>query len=108
MINLTFAQQIDATISPSDITYWVGTGNTEVIFVGNWCSPDVALAWGVRFNGDSTTVESVMDTIVAYDNRFGYSGGYSIINDVYYQDSIYNLTMSLPYSGYIMSMPEIS
>ena len=102
MINLTFAQQIDATISPSDITYWVGTGNTEVIFVGNWCSPDVALAWGVRFNGDSATVESVMDTIITYDNRFGYSGGYSIINDVTYQDSAYNLTMSQPYTGYIM------
>ncbi|MBR6161589.1 MAG: hypothetical protein IKQ75_06960 [Bacteroidales bacterium] len=84
MINLTFAQQtvirnghdvqtcspriasnpnaptpaptVDASISANDITYWVGTGNTEVIFVGNWCSPDVALAWGVRFNGDSTTV----------------------------------------------------
>lgn len=92
----------DATISASEITYWVGTGNTEVIFVGNWCSPDVALAWGVRFNGDSTTVESVMDTIAVYDNRFGYSGGYSIIDDVTYQDSIYSLTMSQPYTGYIM------
>ena len=93
---------LDASISASDIAFWVGTGNTEVIFVGNWCSPDVALAWGVRFNGDSTTVEAVMDTIAAYDSRFGYSGSYSIINDVTYQDATYNLSMLQPTTGYVM------
>lgn len=92
----------DATISASDITYWVGTGSTEVIFVGNWCNPDVALAWGVRFQGDSTTVKSVMDTIQTYDNRFGYSGMYSTIDEVTYQDGTYNLIMSQPTTGYIM------
>lgn len=130
MINLTFAQQtvirnghdvqtcspriasnpnaptpaptVDASISANDITYWVGTGNTEVIFVGNWCSPDVALAWGVRFNGDSTTVEAVMDTIAAYDNRFGYSGGGSIIYDVTYQDNTYNFSLLQPSTGIVM------
>ncbi len=130
MINLTFAQQtvvqnkhdvqtspvriishhnvlapaptVDASISANDITYWVGTGNTEVIFVGNWCSPDVALAWGVRFQGDSTMVQSVMDTIQTYDNRFGYSGMYSTIDEVTYQDGTYNLTMSQPTTGYFM------
>ena len=93
---------VDATIDPSEILYWVGTGNTEVIFVGNWCSPDVALAWGVRFNENSTTVEAVMDTIAAYDSRFGYSGSYSIINDVTYNDDNYSLTMLQPTTGYIM------
>ena len=93
---------VDATIAASEIDYWVGTGNTEVIFVGNWCDPEVALAWGVRFTESSTTVEAVMDTIAAYDSRFSYSGAYSIINDVYYQDDSYNLTMSQPYTGYIM------
>ena len=122
MINLTFAQQtailnghevsfgavrdgddpVDATISASEITYWVGTGSTEVIFVGNWCSPEVALAWGVRFNGNSTTVEAVMDTIAAYDSRFGYSGGGSIIYDVTYQDSTNNLSLLQPSTGYVM------
>ena len=92
----------DETIDPSDIVYWVGTGNTEVIFVGNWCSPDVALAWGVRFDESTTTVEAVMDTIAAYDSRFGYSGSYSIINDVTYNDDNYNLTMLQPTTGYIM------
>ena len=92
---------VDATIAAEEILYWVGTGNTEVIFVGNWCDPDVALAWGVRFNGTSTTVEAVMDTLMAYDYRFGYSGGGSIIYDVTYDDSTYNLVMSEPY-GFIM------
>ena len=91
----------DATISADAITYWVGTGNTEVIFAGNWCSPEVALAWGVRFNGTSTTVEAVMDTIAAYDSRFNYSGGGSIIYDVTYQDANYNLTMTQP-TGFVM------
>ncbi len=92
----------DATIPASEIAYWVGTGNTEVIFVGNWCSPEVALAWGVRFDGTSTTVEAVMDTIAAYDSRFGYSGGGSIIYDVTYQDANYNLTMTQPSTGFVM------
>ncbi|MBR5919708.1 MAG: T9SS type A sorting domain-containing protein [Bacteroidales bacterium] len=92
----------DATISADAITYWVGTGNTEVIFAGNWCSPDVALAWGVRFNGTSTTVEAVMDTIAAYDSRFNYSGGGGILYDVTYQDANYNLTMMQPTTGFIM------
>ena len=92
----------DATIDPSEITYWVGSGNTEVIFVGNWCVPEVALAWGVRFNGNTTTVEAVMDSIAAYDSRFGYSGGGDIIYDVTYQDANYNLVMTQPSTGYIM------
>ena len=92
----------DATISADAITYWVGTGNTEVIFAGNWCSPEVALAWGVRFNGTSTTVEAVMDSIAAYDSRFGYSGGGGIIYDVTYQDANYNLTMTQPSTGFVM------
>jgi len=62
----------------------------------------VALAWGVRFDGTSTTVEAVMDTIAAYDSRFGYSGGGSIIYDVTYQDSIYNLSLMLPSTGFVM------
>jgi hypothetical protein len=93
---------LDVTIAASDIAYWVGTGSTEVIFVGNWCSPETALAWGVRFNGTTTTVEAVMDTIAAYDTRFGYSGGSDILNDVTYQDANYNLTMTQPSTGYIM------
>ena len=93
---------VDATISADQITYWVGTGSTEVIFVGSWCSPEVALAWGVRFNGNSTTVEAVMDTIAAYDSRFGYSGGGGIIYDVTYQDNTYNLSLLQPSTGYVM------
>ena len=51
---------LDATIALSQIEYWVGTGSTEVIFSTNWCDPETALAWGVRFNGTSATVEAVM------------------------------------------------
>lgn len=96
------AGSVDVTIPATEIAYWVGTGNTEVVFVGNWCNPEVALAWGVRFDGTSTTVEAVMDTIAAYDSRFDYSGGGGIIYDVTYQDANYNLTMVQPITGFIM------
>ncbi len=92
----------DVTIALSQIEYWVGTGSTEVIFSTNWCDPETALAWGVRFNGTSATVEAVMDTIAAYDPRFSYSGGGGLIYDVNYQDDTYDLSLLQPSTGYIM------
>ena len=62
----------DATISASDIRYWVGTGSNEVILAVNWV--DTALAWGYRFQTESTTVQEVMDSLSAADPRLSYSG----------------------------------
>ena len=50
-----FAQQ-DATIDPSEIKYWIGEGESEVVFIVNWAEPDTALAWGYRFDADSIVV----------------------------------------------------
>lgn len=94
-------------IDPNDIQFWTGTGSNSTCVAIGWdddsapYTPTVVV-WGVRFNGTSTTVEAVMDTLMAYDYRFGYSGGGSIIYDVTYDDSTYNLVMSEPYTGFIM------
>ena len=69
-----------ATIAASDITYWVGEGNFEVVFAVNW--PDTALAWGYRFSGRSTNVQTVMDAIAAADPRFSYVTGNYGIDDI--------------------------
>lgn len=61
------------TITPADIVYWVGSGSNEAIVILNTCSPDTALAWGVRFSTDSILVQSLLDTIQATDSRFSYT-----------------------------------
>ena len=77
-----FAQSGDATISPSQIKYWVGSGSNEVVFAVNFGSPDTCIAWGFRFTSDSVTVEEMMDSIVAADYRFSYSGSGGVMNTI--------------------------
>ena len=87
------AQSEDATISTDQIQYWVGEGTNEVVFVVNWCSPETALAWGYRFNGDDVTVEMMMDDIAEADSRFLYEGSGGVVNEITYQDE--NMSLSL-------------
>ncbi|MBP5190429.1 MAG: hypothetical protein J6031_05900, partial [Bacteroidales bacterium] len=49
----------EATIAASDILYWVGEGQNQVVLAVNW--PDTALAWGYRFNGNKTVGEMMND-----------------------------------------------
>ena len=86
----------DASIAASDIVYWVGNGNHEVVFSMVWA--DSALAWGYRFSEDSVTINDIMDSIAANDWRFSYEGmGY--IEDIIYADSTdtFRLTPHSPY-----------
>ena len=70
----------EATIAASDILYWVGEGNNQVVLAVNWA--DTALAWGYKFSTDSVTVQQMMADIMAADHRFSYTlnGGY--IDDI--------------------------
>ena len=63
----------EATIAASAVTYWVGTGNNQVVMAVNWA--DTALAWGVNFSTDSITSQAALDTIVANDPRFSWTTG---------------------------------
>ena len=62
----------DATIDASEVFYWIGKGDHQVIMAVNWAAPDTALAWGFRFSAETITMDSVMKAIAATDPRFSY------------------------------------
>ena len=80
----------DAIISPDNVIYWVGNGENEVVFVVNFCTPEEeALAWGVRFSGDSAIVADIMHTIELYDSRIHFVGtGY--ISNITFEDGTHD------------------
>ena len=83
---------VDATIAPEDIEYWIGEGENEAILIVQWCDPEIALAWGYRFDGEAT-VENMLDDIVAEDSRLTYDGSYGILNQLFYHDDEYDLAL---------------
>ena len=83
------------TITTNDIVYWIGEGSNEAIFAVNWCDPEIAFAWGYRFEGEKVLVSKVMEDIKTADSRFDYvvdAGGY--ITDITYNDDNYDLGIS--------------
>ena len=89
----------EAMIDFSEILYWVGEGETEVVLAVNWNTPNKCLAWGYRFNGTNVTVKDVMDEIAAADGRFDYDANGSWLNDIKYNDG--ELILGL-YGDYFM------
>ena len=90
-----FAQE-DATIDPADIKFWIGEGESEVVFIVNWAEPDTALAWGYRFDGENVVLKTIMDDVAAADYRFSYEGGESWINDLHFNDGVLDLSIVTP------------
>lgn len=90
----------EAMIDASEILYWVGQGQNEVIFCVNWAEPNKALAWGYRFDTNDVILKVVMDAIAAADPRFDYvaSGGY--ITDITFNEGELNLGLVGPYFMY--------
>ena len=89
-----FAQE-DATIAPEDIRFWIGEGDTEIIFIANWADPDTALAWGYRSMAESVTVKEIMDDIAAVDYRFSYEAteaGWLV--DMHFNDGVLDLSLT--------------
>lgn len=76
----------EAMIAPSEIVYWIGEGENEAVFCVNWNEPNVALAWGYRFSGESVTVENVMDAIAEADGRFSYEGAGGMVNEITFDE----------------------
>ena len=71
--NATPVPQVEeATIDFSEILYWVGEGENEVVLAINWA--DTALAWGYKFNG-TKSVSDMMNDIAATDPRFSIEMG---------------------------------
>ncbi|MDR1345445.1 MAG: T9SS type A sorting domain-containing protein [Bacteroidales bacterium] len=79
-------------ITPEQIQYWVGSGSNETIFIINFCnaSSPIALAWGYRWNGASITAATMVNAIVAADDRLtvGAQDGKT------YQDAVYGTMYS--------------
>ncbi len=93
----------DATIAAEDILYWIGEGDNEVIFIVNWNNPNVALAWGYRFDGESVVVKDVMDAIAAEDERFAYQESAGFLTNLTYSDEQYDLTLYGQYWLYLLN-----
>ncbi len=104
----------EAMIDPSEILYWVGEGENEVVFSVNFAEPeDVCYAWGYRFATESVTIKDMMQAIADVDLRFAYSdepspwGGMSLTdltfnyNEVHYElvgyNAMYNLNGVAPW-----------
>ncbi len=98
----------EAMIDASEILYWIGEGENEVVFSVNFAEPeDVCFAWGYRFAGESVTIKDMMTAIAAVDLRFAFTdepsswGGYmltdlqfnynEVIYDLYGYNAMYNL-----------------
>ena len=79
----------EAMIDPSEILYWIGEGENEVVFCVNWNEPNIALAWGFRFDGDYT-VETMMNTIENMDYRFSYeTGAWGVTNIIFHDGDVH-------------------
>ena len=87
-----FAQQ-DATIDPSEIKYWIGEGQSQLVFIVNWAEPDTALAWGYRFDGENVVLKTILDDIAAADYRFSYEASGSMLNDLHFDNGVLNLSL---------------
>lgn len=98
----------EAMIDASEILYWIGEGENEVIFAVNFADPeDVCFAWGYRFAGESVTIKDMMTAIAEVDHRFAYNdepspwGGMSLTdltfnyNEVHYELNGYNAMYNL-------------
>ena len=94
--------QEDATISPDEIQYWIGEGENEAILIVQWCDPEIAFAWGYRFDGE-VNVQTMLDDIAAEDSRFTYEGDASTVNQIYYNDDDYSLALVGLYWMYNMN-----
>ena len=87
----TYAEE--ATIDASDIRYWIGEGENEVVFAVNWNEPDTCLAWGYRFSEETVTVKHIMDAIKEADARFDYVDIGWGVGDIYYSDGVLDLSL---------------
>ena len=90
----------EAKIEPSEILYWIGEGENEVIFCVNWNEPNKALAWGYRFSTESIIVKEVMDGIAEVDHRFAYDASMGYVSDITFNEDDLHLALAGLYFMY--------
>ncbi len=94
------AQHQDVTISPDQVSYWVGAGSHQAVFIVSWCEPDTALAWGYRFDDDSLLVADMLNAIATADPRFSHVEAYGFISNLTYADGTYEFNIAPDYVVY--------
>lgn len=94
-VGAVYTYAVEATIDPSEILYWVGEGENEIVFAVNWNEPNRCLAWGYRFDGESVLVKEVMDAIAEADRRFSYVVGEWGVDDIIFNVDAEELHYSL-------------
>ena len=90
----------EAKIEPSEILYWIGEGENEVIFAVNWNEPNKCLAWGYRFPEAEVTVKQVMDDIQSADPRFTYDASMGYVSDIMFNEGELHLALAGMYFMY--------
>jgi len=90
----------EAMIDFSEILYWIGEGENEVVFAVNWNEPNKCLAWGYRFNGESKILKEVMDDIAAADNRFAFDASEGYVSDITFDEGELHLALAGMYFMY--------
>ena len=90
----------EAMIDFDDILYWVGEGENEVVFCVNWNEPNIALAWGYRFDGEQKILKEVMDDIAAADPRFAFDADWGYVSDITFNDGDLDLSLAGMYFMY--------
>ena len=84
----------EAMIDFSEILYWVGEGENEVVLAVNWNEPNKCLAWGYRFSGNQVILKEVMDDIAAADARFSYVQGAWGVDDITFNEGDLHLALA--------------
>lgn len=95
-------------ITFDDIQYWVGSGTNRCLLIVNWCEPEIAFAWGYRYESDSISVSKVLEDIADADARFAYVDGGGFITEITYHDSNYSLALKGGYWMYNINEGAVS
>jgi len=90
----------EAKIDPSEILFWIGEGENEVVFAVNWNEPNKCLAWGYRFPEEEVTVEQVMLDIQSADPRFSFDASYGYVSDITFDEGELHLALAGMYFMY--------
>ena len=90
----------EAKIDHSEILYWVGEGQNELVFAVNWNNPNKCLAWGYRFNDAIIVVKEVMDAIAEADGRFSYDASMGYVSNITFDEGDLHLSLSGMYFMY--------
>ncbi len=94
------AQVENPVVPQSEIRFWAGTGSNRAVVSVTWnntASGNLAIVWGVQWEGDNVSVADLMDTIEAYDNNVTIEHGttpFTIVSNITYTNAYGSVNLS--------------